>query len=59
MLEDAVETLRLYAEPFDDDLEEQSADNYHVQMPIHVEKVGRNDPCPCGSGAKYKKCCGK
>ncbi|MDX2474326.1 MAG: preprotein translocase subunit SecA [Candidatus Krumholzibacteria bacterium] len=22
-------------------------------------KVGRNDPCPCGSGAKYKKCCGK
>lgn len=23
-----------------------------------VEKVGRNDPCPCGSGKKYKKCCG-
>jgi preprotein translocase subunit SecA len=22
------------------------------------EKVGRNDPCPCGSGQKYKKCCG-
>jgi HEAT repeat protein len=22
-------------------------------------KVGRNDPCPCGSGIKYKKCCGK
>ncbi|MBA3472767.1 MAG: SEC-C domain-containing protein [Rubrobacter sp.] len=21
-------------------------------------KVGRNDPCPCGSGRKYKKCCG-
>ena len=28
--------------------------------PRHVEKkVGRNDPCPCGSGLKYKKCCGK
>lgn len=27
--------------------------------PIRVEKVGRNDPCPCGSGKKYKKCCGK
>jgi len=28
--------------------------------PITVEqKVGRNDPCPCGSGKKYKKCCGK
>ena len=23
------------------------------------EKIGRNDPCPCGSGKKYKKCCGK
>ena len=22
-------------------------------------KIGRNDPCPCGSGLKYKKCCGK
>jgi uncharacterized protein YecA (UPF0149 family) len=21
--------------------------------------IGRNDPCPCGSGKKYKKCCGK
>lgn len=28
------------------------------QQPIRVEhKVGRNDPCPCGSGKKYKKCC--
>ena len=24
-----------------------------------VEKIGRNAPCPCGSGKKYKKCCGK
>ena len=23
-----------------------------------AEKIGRNDPCPCGSGKKYKKCCG-
>ncbi len=30
------------------------------QMPVHVEKkVGRNDPCPCGSGKKYKNCHGK
>ncbi len=27
--------------------------------PIKVKKIGRNDPCPCGSGKKYKKCCGK
>ncbi|MBW2612732.1 MAG: SEC-C domain-containing protein [Deltaproteobacteria bacterium] len=26
---------------------------------IAEKKVGRNDPCPCGSGKKYKKCCGK
>lgn len=28
------------------------------QAPLRVEKVGRNDPCPCGSGKKHKKCCG-
>jgi preprotein translocase subunit SecA len=29
------------------------------QAPVHVEeKVGRNDPCPCGSGKKYKNCHG-
>lgn len=27
--------------------------------PFHTKKVGRNDPCPCGSGKKYKKCCGR
>ena len=26
---------------------------------IKGPKIGRNDPCPCGSGKKYKKCCGK
>jgi hypothetical protein len=30
------------------------------QEPVRVgEKVGRNDPCPCGSGKKYKRCCGQ
>lgn len=30
-------------------------------QPVKNEKkdIGRNDPCPCGSGKKYKKCCGK
>ena len=28
--------------------------------PVHIApKIGRNDPCPCGSGKKYKKCCGR
>ncbi len=26
---------------------------------VKGEKIGRNEPCPCGSGLKYKKCCGK
>jgi preprotein translocase subunit SecA len=26
---------------------------------VREPKIGRNDPCPCGSGKKYKKCCGK
>jgi len=26
-------------------------------IPLENEKIGRNDPCPCGSGKKYKKCC--
>jgi preprotein translocase subunit SecA len=29
-----------------------------VKKPVRVEKIGRNDPCPCGSGKKYKNCCG-
>lgn len=29
-----------------------------VFAPAQTTKVGRNDPCPCGSGKKYKKCCG-
>ena len=29
------------------------------KVPLTVPKIGRNDPCPCGSGLKSKKCCGK
>ncbi len=36
-------------------------DNNKVKKatPKRVQKIGRNDPCPCGSGKKYKNCCGK
>jgi preprotein translocase subunit SecA len=33
----------------------QKVETYKRDQP----KIGRNDPCPCGSGKKYKKCCGK
>lgn len=44
-----------YEEDFDDDYEEKRL------QPIRndQERIGRNDPCPCGSGKKYKKCCFK
>lgn len=29
------------------------------KLQAHTKKIGRNDPCPCGSGKKYKQCCGK
>ncbi len=31
--------------------------HYLPKQPLQVPKVGRNEPCPCGSGKKYKKCC--
>ena len=34
--------------------------NEGKRQPIKVEKkIGRNEPCPCGSGKKYKNCCGR
>lgn len=35
-----------------------SSDNGPKEEPARVNKVGRNDPCACGSGKKHKKCCG-
>jgi preprotein translocase subunit SecA len=38
---------------------EQADTNTAEKRPVKVTKVGRNDPCPCGSGKKYKNCHGK
>lgn len=38
---------------------ERKQNDFGKKKPTKVVKVGRNDPCPCGSGKKYKKCCGK
>ena len=38
---------------------EGTADMPKVETVVHDgPRIGRNDPCPCGSGKKYKKCCG-
>ena len=72
--EDTVRTLYLIQPAQEDDLprrKEQKISLGRGQVGGEVEgqkqqtvrrkeaKVGRNDPCPCGSGKKYKKCCGK
>ncbi|MDY6227985.1 MULTISPECIES: SEC-C metal-binding domain-containing protein [unclassified Clostridium] len=38
------------------EIQKQYRDSVTVR---NENKIGRNDPCPCGSGKKYKKCCGK
>ncbi len=44
-------------------MQARTAENAHAQNSIQIvrstPKVGRNDPCPCGSGKKYKNCCGR
>ncbi len=44
---------------FDDEKRKQIHKDYNrSKIVVRGEKIGRNDPCPCGSGKKYKKCCG-
>lgn len=45
---------------FDEEQRKHIKKEYNKSKQVIVgEKVGRNGPCPCGSGKKYKKCCGK
>jgi preprotein translocase subunit SecA len=62
------ERLRLYGlEPVFSSEEEvassqepvaSSGESAEASPAIAQQKIGRNDPCPCGSGKKFKKCCG-
>ncbi len=49
------------ARKFRGDGDRRSEPAPHISFPVRREapKVGRNDPCPCGSGKKFKNCCGK
>jgi uncharacterized protein len=69
MFAGAARTYRHFAEArrenadalYDDALEDEEldVDDYYPETYVRPEpKVGRNEPCPCGSGKKYKKCCG-
>lgn len=52
--------LEEWAGLFDDEKRKQIRKDYNKsKQVIKPKKIGRNEPCPCGSGKKYKKCCGK
>lgn len=51
-LQEAVNSLR-------GDMPKEAKEATHTPIVNNDPKVGRNDPCPCGSGKKYKNCCGK
>ncbi|HVO65029.1 MAG TPA: preprotein translocase subunit SecA [Syntrophales bacterium] len=70
--EDTVEKLcivRIQREEDIEEMQEQASQDYVLSrgedmsvsstVKRETKKVGRNDPCPCGSGKKYKKCCGQ
>lgn len=46
-------------EPLDEELPDEEPEYREPQQPAVSHKIGRNEPCPCGSGKKYKRCCGK
>jgi HEAT repeat protein len=50
---------RNHPSPFDDAIDDlnRGALSSKPSAPVRREKIGRNSPCPCGSGKKYKKCC--
>jgi hypothetical protein len=53
-----IETLEEHYKMFKQAIREKQTVRSEVKNK-YGRKIGRNDPCPCGSGKKYKKCCGK
>ncbi len=53
-----VERIKRHYRMFKDLIEEENKDVTSMRSDSRV-KIGRNDPCPCGSGKKYKRCCMK
>lgn len=59
-LERMSEVLRSGLDPFDDeDFDDEPILDDNLPRLAPNRKVGRNEPCPCGSGKKFKKCCGQ
>lgn len=59
LLPQAIETFQLIAREWKTASAQSKTSAKVLNLPVRrEEKIGRNDPCPCGSGKKYKKCCG-
>ncbi len=62
-LDDAIEALESWVEGDGDLFESDEGGAFGDELPLEApyvnpfRDIGRNDPCPCGSGKKYKKCC--
>jgi hypothetical protein len=53
----SVETLQAHGAQLEKE-RQQNVDGGHIGLNRPKTKIGRNDPCSCGCGKKYKKCCG-
>ena len=57
ILPTAVQSLQQHATKLEKERQDRLQGARDLSQPVRSIKVGRNDPCPCGSGKKYKKCC--
>ena len=58
MMDDSLETA-MYGNDYYDEWDTFAGVVMNEPYQRKTKKIGRNDPCPCGSGKKYKKCCGR
>lgn len=60
-INDTIDEMQGWACFYEDSYDEEDLEDVYINTQTVVKdfKTGRNDPCPCGSGKKYKRCCGK
>ncbi len=55
----SIRQMKKWMKEHEEELRQEGANIPKVETVVHEgPRIGRNDPCPCGSGKKYKKCCG-
>lgn len=59
LLTDTIGEMRTWASFNQERFDDATSGDLKAKTIVKEAKIGRNEPCPCGSGKKYKKCCGK